>query len=305
MTKKYLFLSHDYRGIPIDSAIDVLRETASIDVAVLSRRQARHLRWTLWRLKAHQYNATLIDLPFKHLHYQGPSLQKLPNPIVYDEDAYQDRIPHRKWFGKFSSFYKQFHRIKVLNTGYQTMGHFRRQGIDSAFAPKGHDERILYPEGLEYRDIEVGFVGRLRSNVYRERAELINAATNRLSCQVMRTHTPDEYRNTLNRIRFFFSADRGLGEYMAKNFEAMSCGCVLVAWRQGEGEEDFLGLVDGQNCVLYSSIDEAEKKIHELKKDHSKFRHIQEQGTKLAKNRFSHTRLGQTLRDTLKGGALK
>ncbi len=33
----------------------------------------------------------------------------------------------------------------------------------------------------------------------------------------------EEYCATLNRIRFFVSADVGMGEYMIKSFEAMAC----------------------------------------------------------------------------------
>lgn len=304
MNGRQLFISFDYRSINIDTAITVLRNTPGVDIAILSRRQVRHLRWTLWRLGARKYDAVLIDLPFKHIHEQYRALHGLPRLITYEEDACQDRIPHSKWFGRFTAFYQRLPGIRVMVSGYQTLCHFREHGIDAHFAPKGYNDQVLHEEKTcPKRDIHVGFVGRLRASVYRERDELIGQAVARLDCRALRTETPDEYRATLNRILFFFSADRGLGEYMAKNFEAMACGCILVAWRQGGGEEDFLGLEDNENCLLYSSIDEAAEKISALDDQPDRLEKIRENGASLVRQRFSHTRLGQILRDTLTGAS--
>ena len=65
----------------------------------------------------------------------------------------------------------------------------------------------------------------------------------------------------LNRIRFFVSADIGMGEYMIKNFEAMACGCVLLAYDQGELENEALGFIDMHNIVLYRRLDELRDKL--------------------------------------------
>ena len=40
-----------------------------------------------------------------------------------------------------------------------------------------------------------------------------------------------------------------------------AAGCVLVAWRQLDIEQDELGFVDGENVVLYSSDDELKRKL--------------------------------------------
>jgi hypothetical protein len=64
----------------------------------------------------------------------------------------------------------------------------------------------------------------------------------------------EEYCATLNRIRFFVSADVGMGEYMIKNFEAMACGCVLLAFDQGAAENQALGFKGMVNVVFYKDI---------------------------------------------------
>ena len=66
---------------------------------------------------------------------------------------------------------------------------------------------------------------------------------------------------------FFVSADVGMGEYMIKNFEAMACGCVLLAYDQGEEENRALGFVDMENLVLYRTVVELRDKLAQLRAD--------------------------------------
>jgi len=114
---------------------------------------------------------------------------------------------------------------------------------------------------------------------------------------VTRTKSGEDYCNTLNRIRFFVSADVGMGEYMIKNFEAMACGCVLLAFDQGEAENRALGLEDMHNVVLYDSIPVLQEKLRTLRADPAFAERIAANGRELAVSGFSFAQVGRSIVD--------
>lgn len=143
------------------------------------------------------------------------------------------------------------------------------------------------------RDIELGFVGSLKSVAYSGRKQLLEELGKVEPLTVTRTESGDEYREMLNRIRFFVSADVGMGEYMIKNFEAMACGCVLFAYDQGSVENNALGFVDMQNVVLYSSVDELRQKLALLRQNAELAERIAQEGQALAQTHYSFQALGR------------
>ena len=82
---------------------------------------------------------------------------------------------------------------------------------------------------------------------------------------------------------------------MIKNFEAMACGCVLLAWDQGEAENEALGFVDMTNLVLYRSIDELRCKLALLRSDPELASRIAAAGRELAVREYSFSRIGQRI----------
>lgn len=296
-SKELLVISHDYRSINIDEALESLKRHCEADLVYLTRRQVKWLPLTLWRLRAHRYKKVLIDLPFKHVDGKARLLKRIRNLHIYEEDACQDIIESSKWKGAFSRFYQSVKPRRVIVTGGITAASVRRAGVDTAFVPKGYSSRKAGLLDI-HRDIDVAFIGRFSSGAYQARAEILNEARDRLNCQALRTETDEEYKRTLNRIHFFFSADIGLNEYMAKNFEAMACGCILVAYRQGRGEEEALGLRDMENCILYGSVKEAEEKISAVKANPRDMRRIQKNALETALD-FSHERMGLRIAKSL------
>ena len=148
--------------------------------------------------------------------------------MILEHDAYQNYIPC-KYTGKFSAHYRQLPWARVISSGYMVSERLRREGFDAVFVPKGYDEQLLTDQGRE-RDIELAFVGSTGSVAYSGRKALLDELGQVENLVVTRTKSGEDYCNTLNRIRFFVSADVGMGEYMIKNFEAMACGCVLLAY---------------------------------------------------------------------------
>jgi glycosyltransferase involved in cell wall biosynthesis len=119
------------------------------------------------------------------------------------------------------------------------------------------------------------------------------------SMVVTRTKSGEEYCDTLNRIRFFVSADVGMGEFMIKNFEAMACGCVLLAYDQGAAESGALGLQDMHNVVIYQDIPQLQQKLAILRADPELAQRIAANGRELAVSQFSFARIGQRIVEAL------
>ncbi|KJH79357.1 glycosyltransferase [Pseudomonas sp. KSR10] len=237
-----------------------LRAYGDVEVRFLNKSQQRGLKSYFATQVVCGYECIILDLMFKHICTQGRFLRSLPSLTLYEEDAYLDFMSGSKWQGHFVRFYKQLPGVRVISTGFMVTQHLRAAGVDAHFIPKGFDSARMQLQDCE-RDIQLGFIGRLGSAAYAARRALLEALAAVEPLQIMRTHSADEYVQTLNRIHIFISADVGLNEYMAKNFEAMACGCLLLAKRQGRGEENALGLEDGVNVLLYDDIDSLRKRL--------------------------------------------
>lgn len=257
---RVLVLTSADRSLDNRSLWSSLKMHGDVEIRFLDKSQQRRLSSYFSTYDLSGYERVVLDLMFKHICSQSRSLRSLPSLTLYEEDAYLDFMPGSKWRGQFVSFYRKLPGLRVISTGYTVTQHLRAAGVDAHFIPKGFDPaRMEINEGE--RDIELGFIGRLGSSAYSARRSLLEALAAVEPLQIMRTHSADEYVQTLNRIRIFVSADIGLSEYMAKNFESMACGCLLLAKRQGQGEEESLGLEDGVNLLLYDDLDSLRKRL--------------------------------------------
>ena len=137
------------------------------------------------------------------------------------------------------------------------------------------------------RDINLGFVGRVKNKIYKPRQAFLQSMIDTKGALLFKTDPGDEYLQALNRIKIFLSADIGLLEYMAKNFEAMACGCVVLAKRQGGIEEESLGLKHMENVVLYDDYDDAKESLERLERDESLVARIQRQGLQFVQKKHT------------------
>jgi len=271
-----------------------LRRFAEVEIVPVTKERQRRLGKLLATLDFSRYDRVIFDLLFRYLSRHVRRLQSVAGLTIYEEDACQEFIETSRWRGKFSAFYRRLPHARVILTGFHHHLRFRELGVDARFLPKGYDSAKIYRENRE-RDIALGFIGRLGSSAYRQRRELLEKAQRDFGLAALRTLPGEEYRQTLNRIRTFVSADIGLGEYMAKNFEAMACGCLLLAYRQGNGEEEALGLADGENVLLYRDDEELAARIETLRGDDTLVARLASQGEKLARESFDYDRLADRL----------
>ncbi|MGY2288884.1 glycosyltransferase family protein [Pseudomonas sp. SDO528_S397] len=295
---KVLFLVQKEQRAILDRLYDGIAEHCECDTRWLSSDEQRNLRRYFRReVDVSRYDRIVFFLRFKQEIRQVGFIRTLPNLVILEHDAYQNYIVC-KYTGKFSAHYRRLPWARVISSGHMVAQRLRQEGFDAVFVPKGYDQTLLQAQERP-RDIELAFVGSTNSVAYSGRKALLDELAQVEPLVVTRTKSGEEYCATLNRIRFFVSADVGMGEYMIKNFEAMACGCVLLAFDQGAAENEALGFRDMVNVVLYQDVAQLQKKLAELRANPQKAADIARNGRELAVSQFSFARIGQRIVEAL------
>lgn len=288
---KVLFLVQKEQRIILDRLYDAIGEHCDLDIRWLSSNEQANLRkYYKDHVDIAQYDRIVQFLRVKKEMKQVRFLRTVPNLVFLEHDAYQNYAAS-KYNGRFSKLYRKMPWVRVLNSGATISRKLREEGFDSVFVPKGYDQELLYNQN-KTRDIELGFIGSIKSDAYEQRKAFLEQLAKEENLLVTRTNSGDDYLNALNRIRFFVSADIGMGEYMIKNFEAMACGCVLFAYSQGQEEDEAIGFKDMQNCVLYSSMEEFKRKLAELRSNNDLAVEIARDGQRFVEENYTWKRIG-------------
>lgn len=288
---KVLFLVQKEQRAILDRLYEGVAAHTECDLRWLDKRDQADLRAYFRRsVKVADYERIIFFLRFKQEIRQVAFIRSVPNLVILEHDACQNYIAG-KYQGRFTEHYHKLPWARVINSGNVLSERLRQEGVDSVFVSKGYDQALLRNLGGQ-RDIELGFVGSINSDVYSERRALLETLAQTESLAILSAAPGEEYCKLLNRIRFFVSADVGLGEYMIKNFEAMACGCVLFAYDQGDAEDRALGFVDMENLVLYRDVDELSRKLALLRADPSRAASIAANGQLLAEREYSFARVG-------------
>lgn len=288
-----LVLTATPRAPDISTALRQLASMTDCETYVLNKEQQKNLRPYLTTRQLEGVDRVLLDIPFKRLYRQAALLRSIKGLLIYEEDACQNYLDSSKWKGEFSRFYSRVPNARIIVTGASVARRLKAEGYTVSFLPKGYDPAAVYVEERK-RDVEIGFVGRTASAAYGGRKALLDRLAELEPLQVLRAEPGDDYRQLLNRIRFFISADVGLDEYMAKNFEAMACGCLLIAYRQSE-EEAAIGLHDGEHVLLYSTLDELRSRLSWARANPEAADGIAEAGRSFVERELNHLVLGERL----------
>ncbi|MBK8288963.1 MAG: glycosyltransferase family 1 protein [Cellvibrionales bacterium] len=296
---KLLFLVQKEQRVILDRFYDSIgRHAGECDIRWLdSAEQADLKRYFREQVNPGHYDRILFFLRFKKEMRQWRFIRTLPNLAILEHDAYQNYIPN-KYAGKYARHYHRMPWVRVLSSGAHVTQRLQQENIDAVFIPKGYDQALIQNQHKP-RTIELGFVGSLKSGVYQQRKAFLESLAETEKMEIVRTKSGQDYVDKLNSIRFFISADIGMGEYMIKNFEAMAAGCVLFGWRQGNGEEETLGFHDMENIVLYSSMEECREKIRQLRADPALADRIALAGQTLVEQQYSFDVLGRKTAEAL------
>lgn len=295
---KILFLVQKEQRIILDRFYDAIGAHCDMDIRWLTSAEQDNLkRYFKQHVDTANYDRIMLFLRFKKEIRQVAFIKTIPNLVFLEHDAYQNYIDC-KYKNKFSKHYKRLPWARILTSGAVVTNRLKAEGYDAVFVPKGYDQQLLYDMNLQ-RDIELGFVGSIRSATYSQRKEFLEQLAEQEDMLITRTKSGDEYLQTLNRIQFFVSADIGMGEYMIKNFEAMACGCVLFAYDQGQEENEAIGFKDMHNVVLYKDITSLKNKLAVLRKDTELATAIAKNGQKLAEGNYTFAQQGKAVVDAL------
>lgn len=290
---KVLFLVQKEQRIILDRLYESIEANCECDIRWLSSDEQANLKqYFKQHVDVSSYDRILFFLRFKKEIKQVGFIRTIPNLVILEHDAWQNYAPG-KYHSKFSRYYQHLLWARVLVSGYGIAKKLQQEGVDAIFVPKGYDEKLLHNQHIE-RDIELGFVGSIRNEAYSIRKQTLEAVAKVENLIITKTKSGTDYVNTLNRIKFFVSADVGFGEYMIKNFEAMACGCVLIAYDQGEEENKALGFVDMENIVLYRHLEDIQNKLKCLRADPTLADNIAKAGQTLVESRYSYKQLGKT-----------
>lgn len=294
-----LLVQKEQRAI-LDRLYEGIAEACTAcDVRWLSSdEQANLRRYFREHVDCAQYDRIVFFLRFKKEMKQWRFIRSVPNLVILEHDAYQNYIPC-KYTGAFSKHYRRMPWVRIISSGAGVAQRLREEGFDAHFVPKGYDQALLQHQQVT-RDIELAFVGSLKSVAYSGRKALLEELAQIEPLLITKTNSGQEYCDVLNRIRFFVGADVGMGEYMIKNFEAMACGCVLLTYDQGDIENQALGFVDMHNVVLYRSIAELRDKLMLLRDDAALTQRIADAGRALAEQRYSFNAIGHSIVQALR-----
>lgn len=296
---KVLFLVQKEQRIILDEFYDAIGAHCDMDIRWLTSAEQDNLKkYFKQHVDTAEYDRIMLFLRFKKEIRQVAFIKTIPNVVFLEHDAYQNFIDC-KYKGKFSKHYKQLPWARILTSGAVVTNRLQTEGYDAVFVPKGYDQQLLYNMNLE-RDIELGFVGSIKSATYSQRKEFLEQLAAQEDMLLTRTKSGDEYLQTLNRIRFFVSADIGMGEYMIKNFEAMACGCILFAYDQGHEENQAIGFEDMHNIVLYKDVESLKHKLAVLRADADLAAAIAKNGQKLAEEKYTFSQQGKAVVDALR-----
>ncbi len=276
----------------------IAKNVEHCDLRWMSSSEQANLKRYFKSIDTSVYDRILFFIRFKKELKQIKFIQTVPNLVILEYDAFQNYI-NGKYKGKFSRYYRHFPWSRVISSGAMVTKKLKSEGVDASFVSKGYDGDFLC-NMHQTRNIELAFVGSIKHSTYSQRKFFLESLQRHEQVLIKKTNTFEEYKELLNCIRFFISADIGFGEYMQKNFEAIACGCVLFAWNQGKEENQALGFKDMENIVLYSSVEELLSKLDLLRNDQLLADKIADNGQKHAEAYFTFEHIGKKIAQEIK-----
>lgn len=296
---KVLLLVQKEQRVILDRLYAGIEAHANCDTRYLTGTEQSGLRkYFKENVDVNDYDRIVLFLRFKKELRQIRFIRTIPNLVILEHDAYQNYIDC-KYKDKFSWYYSKIPWARILSSGATVTRRLQEEGFDTLFVPKGYDQELLANKNVD-RDIELGFVGSIKSATYSKRKDFLTRLALKENLLITRTGSGQEYVETLNRIKFFVSADIGMGEYMIKNFEAMACGCVLFAFDQGIEENAALGFVDMENIVLYQSETDFLQKLALLRENDFLAEKIAASGQELVSKKYTFFQLGRKMVEAMR-----
>jgi hypothetical protein len=214
-----------------------------------------------------KYDRVVFHSGVRRAGVEAFALAKIPNLVIYDFDLGQEIVQTSKYYKKLIPLIKTMPAVHVILTSWLAYEAYRKAGVPCSYLPKAYDSRIIFNKNEE-RIISLGYVGRLKNRIYKQRRDFLAALRKRTTLEVLKTQDASlestEYNDVLNRIQFYICPDFGLHEFMQKNFEAMGAGCILCTVPTAQAEADFLGFQDMKTVIFFQDCPELLSKLQVL-----------------------------------------
>jgi len=289
----------DEQRAQLECLYEGIAKHCDLDLRHLSSKEQKKLsKYFKNNVEIEKYDRIIFFIRFKWTLRQAAFLRTIPNLVILEHDACQNYCTDSKYQHKFSRYFKALPWARILVSGQTLAEKFQHEGCDAIFVPKGYDQNMLY-NMQQKRTTELGFIGTISHSAYEKRRTLLGKAKDSFGLIITKTDSGEDYLKALNEIKLFLSADIGFDENMIKNFEAMACGCALIAYNQGNTENLALGFEDMKNVVLYDSIGMLEEKLLILRNDTHLAERIAKEGQALAERNFRFNDIGRKIIDAI------
>jgi glycosyltransferase involved in cell wall biosynthesis len=283
-----------------DRMYEAIAANSDCDLRWLTDEEQANLKSYFFRnVDLFSYDRIILFLRFKKEIRQARFIRSIPNLVILEHDACQNYMRSSKYRGKFSRHYQNMPWARILVSGFQVCARLREEGFDACFTPKGYDQNLLFNKNLE-RDIELAFIGSVKNKVYQERNKLLARLASEEGVQILQTTPGEAYSNMLNRVKYFVCADVGMGEYMAKTIEAMACGCVVIAYDQGDAENSAMGFVEFKNILFYRNLQEFRARIEWARSNPETWINMSQAGQQLVQTNHTSINCGKRIVDALR-----
>jgi len=156
----------------------------------------------------------------------------------------------------------------------------------SVFFPSCYDDTIMGPLEIE-KTSDIGFCGNVIN-----RGALISSIDKQYGIKQDIFVIGEAMVQAINSYKIHFNANINV-DVNFRNFETIGCGtCLLTSFHPAYGD---MGFIDGENCLIYNSIDDMLNKIGETLKDDEKRIRIANAGLQLARKHTYKERAKQIL----------
>jgi len=157
--------------------------------------------------------------------------------------------------------------------------------------PNAYDESLIKPLNIE-KTIDIGFCGN-----YVTRENLLKWLHNNYGLHLDIFVIGDSMVKAINGYKCQFNLNIG-NDINYRSFETMGCRTLLLT--NANHQYDKLGFVDGENCLIYTTVDELVRKIEDVNNmSDSEIESISTKGYKFVKG-HTYTKRIEKLLDDLK-----
>lgn len=158
--------------------------------------------------------------------------------------------------------------------------------MDSIWLPNCYDDTLIFHKHLE-KKYDVGFCGNIIN-----RASYLSTLQSNFNFKLDEFIIGDDMVNAINSYKIHFNANISI-DINYRNFETIGCGtCLLTSYNK---HYEKLGLVDMENCLIYSSQEDMIEKIKLLLNNDDLLENISRAGLELASNHTYKKRAKQIL----------